>query len=363
MPRQAQDQASILDALLKLPDNQYCVDCGTRGPRWASVNLGIFICITCSGIHRSIGVHVTLVKSVSLDKWKPEHIQRVQEVGNKRAKEYYEANVPPGTKRPRPNDTYGLEQWIRAKYERKQYVGTQKPVAPKSAANTTSTASGRATSTVHSTSHRRTRSRDQRRANRRAERGHNRSASAAAPKHSAPLVSFETPSANLAQNHAVSAPNVAGNFFTSMSQPNQQPVVQQQQVPQQQPPQQSPSQPTPQQTAQQQFLSQPTPSAPAAQNTHAQKKADIMSLFNQPMGGVQQVPSTNAQFANVQFTNMGGLTSLQMPVQAQQQPMGMMQPGYGNGFALQQPQQVFFQPMSQTPTQQAPSQQMQGFQF
>ena len=32
-----------------------------RGPRWASVNLGIFICMQCSGIHRSLGVHISKV--------------------------------------------------------------------------------------------------------------------------------------------------------------------------------------------------------------------------------------------------------------------------------------------------------------
>ena len=44
------------------PENQTCADCPTKGPRWASWNLGCFICIRCSGIHRSIGVHITKVQ-------------------------------------------------------------------------------------------------------------------------------------------------------------------------------------------------------------------------------------------------------------------------------------------------------------
>jgi stromal membrane-associated protein len=44
------------------------------GPRWASWNLGIFLCIRCAGIHRNLGVHISKVKSVNLDSWTPEQV-------------------------------------------------------------------------------------------------------------------------------------------------------------------------------------------------------------------------------------------------------------------------------------------------
>ena len=48
--------------------------CSVTGPRWASWNLGVFLCIRCAGIHRNLGVHVSRVKSVNLDSWTPDQI-------------------------------------------------------------------------------------------------------------------------------------------------------------------------------------------------------------------------------------------------------------------------------------------------
>jgi stromal membrane-associated protein len=78
----------ILSQMLKEEDNKYCVDCDTKskilislnnhiffsGPRWASWNIGVFICIRCAGFHRNLGVHISKVKSVNLDSWTPEQI-------------------------------------------------------------------------------------------------------------------------------------------------------------------------------------------------------------------------------------------------------------------------------------------------
>lgn len=41
-------------------------------PEWASVNLGALICEECAGVHRGLGVHISRVKSLTLDKWEPE---------------------------------------------------------------------------------------------------------------------------------------------------------------------------------------------------------------------------------------------------------------------------------------------------
>uniref|UniRef100_A0A0B7AX03 Arf-GAP domain-containing protein n=1 Tax=Arion vulgaris TaxID=1028688 RepID=A0A0B7AX03_9EUPU len=120
--QQEQFQA-VLSALLKDEDNKYCVDCDAKGPRWASWNIGIFLCIRCAGIHRNLGVHISKVKSVNLDTWTPEQVAMMQEMGNSRGRAVYEANIPDGFRRPQTDSS--LEAFIRSKYEHKKYIARE----------------------------------------------------------------------------------------------------------------------------------------------------------------------------------------------------------------------------------------------
>ncbi|KNC99926.1 uncharacterized protein SPPG_05298 [Spizellomyces punctatus DAOM BR117] len=113
-----EQNVKILQELLALPENQACADCGERGPRWASSNLGVFLCIRCGGLHRKLGTHISKIKSVTLDSWTPEQIQVMRDWGNKKANERFLAGGGPVV--PSHSD-YDMEMYIRNKYEKRTF--------------------------------------------------------------------------------------------------------------------------------------------------------------------------------------------------------------------------------------------------
>ncbi|XP_057949789.1 ADP-ribosylation factor GTPase-activating protein AGD3 [Malania oleifera] len=84
-----------IDVLRRVCGNDKCADCGAPEPDWASLNLGVLVCIECSGVHRNLGVHISKVRSLTLDVkvWEPSVISLFQSLGNTFANSVWEEQL------------------------------------------------------------------------------------------------------------------------------------------------------------------------------------------------------------------------------------------------------------------------------
>ncbi|XP_041270276.1 arf-GAP with coiled-coil, ANK repeat and PH domain-containing protein 2 isoform X5 [Onychostruthus taczanowskii] len=123
---------SALQRVQCIAGNAACCDCGLADPRWASINLGITLCIECSGIHRSLGVHFSKVRSLTLDSWEPELLKLMCELGNDVINRIYEAKLEKvGVKKPQSgSQRQEKEAYIRAKYVERKFVEKQAASVP-----------------------------------------------------------------------------------------------------------------------------------------------------------------------------------------------------------------------------------------
>lgn len=59
------NRAKPVSAVLReISGNDVCAECNAPEPDWASLNLGILLCIECSGVHRNLGVHISKVRFI-----------------------------------------------------------------------------------------------------------------------------------------------------------------------------------------------------------------------------------------------------------------------------------------------------------
>ncbi|MCO5588632.1 hypothetical protein L7F22_042589 [Adiantum nelumboides] len=113
-----------LKQLMAKPENRMCADCNADDPRWASSNLGVFICIKCSGVHRSLGTHISKVLSLTLDEWTNSQVETMLEIGgNSSANAIYEAYIPKDVMKPSSDASVDdRSDYLRRKYEDQEFV-------------------------------------------------------------------------------------------------------------------------------------------------------------------------------------------------------------------------------------------------
>ncbi|XP_063155761.1 arf-GAP with SH3 domain, ANK repeat and PH domain-containing protein 1 isoform X1 [Candoia aspera] len=108
---------AIIDDIQRLAGNDVCCDCGSPDPTWLSTNLGILTCIECSGIHREMGVHISRIQSLELDKLGTSELLLAKNIGNNSFNEIMEGNLPSPSPKPTPSsDMTARKEFITAKY-------------------------------------------------------------------------------------------------------------------------------------------------------------------------------------------------------------------------------------------------------
>ncbi|XP_061521827.1 arf-GAP with SH3 domain, ANK repeat and PH domain-containing protein 1 isoform X2 [Phycodurus eques] len=114
---------AIIEDVLRMPGNELCCDCGAADPKWLSTNLGILTCIECSGIHREMGVHISRIQSMELDKLGTSELLLAKNVGNSSFNEIMEGNLPFPSPKPTPSsDMTVRKEFINTKYVDHKYA-------------------------------------------------------------------------------------------------------------------------------------------------------------------------------------------------------------------------------------------------
>ncbi|XP_016938318.3 centaurin-gamma-1A isoform X1 [Drosophila suzukii] len=116
------DLAAMLAIRQRVPGNGFCVDCGAPNPEWASLNLGVLMCIECSGVHRNLGSHISKVRSLGLDDWPSPHLSVMLAIGNSLANSVWESNTRQRVKPTSQASREEKERWVRSKYEAKEFL-------------------------------------------------------------------------------------------------------------------------------------------------------------------------------------------------------------------------------------------------
>jgi Arf-GAP/SH3 domain/ANK repeat/PH domain-containing protein len=105
--------------------NKWCADCGSSSKvEWVSINLGIVLCIECSGIHRSLGTHISKIRSLTLDvhSFSNDIVEILLQIGNRVSNMIWEATLDQSVKPSAGSTREQRLRFIAAKYVDRAYV-------------------------------------------------------------------------------------------------------------------------------------------------------------------------------------------------------------------------------------------------
>ena len=123
----SEDASSKLLQQVRAADagNLQCADCSSASKvEWVSINLGIVLCIECSGIHRSLGTHISKVRSLTLDtvSFTQDIVELLMLIGNRVSNIVWEATLGPNVKPTPMSSREDRLRFITAKYSEQSYV-------------------------------------------------------------------------------------------------------------------------------------------------------------------------------------------------------------------------------------------------
>ncbi|XP_026329179.1 ARF GTPase-activating protein GIT2 isoform X2 [Hyposmocoma kahamanoa] len=109
---------------------EICADCGASDPSWASINRGLLLCAECCSVHRSMGRHISHIKSLRQGTWPPSLLAMVQALTAQNANSIWEHSLLDTSapkhlrKKPQPKDPLHptKSEFILAKHLRLAYV-------------------------------------------------------------------------------------------------------------------------------------------------------------------------------------------------------------------------------------------------
>uniref|UniRef100_A0A669DLJ9 ArfGAP with FG repeats 1a n=1 Tax=Oreochromis niloticus TaxID=8128 RepID=A0A669DLJ9_ORENI len=119
--KQEEKHLKMLREMTSLPPNRKCFDCDQRGPTYANMTVGSFICTSCSGILRGLNPPHR-VKSISMTTFTQQEIEFLQKHGNEVCKQIWLGLYDDRTSSvPDFREPQKVKEFLQDKYEKKRW--------------------------------------------------------------------------------------------------------------------------------------------------------------------------------------------------------------------------------------------------